>query len=116
MNAHHAVEDVARPRLVRLLQDALQQERVLGEPLVRLRHHVGQLQTVALLVRLSPLKRGRTKTGNGSRDNPEMQNRPSPLGARRDGQKGTFKSSQAFPERCTRRRRQKTVNNGFAED
>lgn len=104
MNTHHAVEDVACPRLVRLLQDALQQERVLGESLVGLRHHVGQLQTVALLVRLSPLKRGRTKTGNGSRNNLEMQNRPSPVGAQWDGQKGTFRSSQAFPECCTRRR------------
>lgn len=70
---HHAVEDVAGRRLVRLLQDALQQQRVLGESLVRLRHHVGQLQPVALLVRLSPLKPGRTKTGSGSREALETQ-------------------------------------------
>lgn len=63
VNPHHTVEDVTCPWLVRLLQDALQQERVLGESLVRLRHHIGQLQPITLLVRLPPLKRGGTKTG-----------------------------------------------------
>lgn len=57
MTPHHTVEGVACGQLVRLLQDALQQERVLGESLVRLRHHVGQLQPIALLVRLPPLRR-----------------------------------------------------------
>lgn len=64
LHPHHAVDDVAGRLLVRLLQDALQQEWILGQPLVRLGHHVGQLQTVALLVGLSPLKTSQTKTGN----------------------------------------------------
>lgn len=56
---HHVVEGVSRQRLVRLLEDTLEQQRVLGESLVGLGHHVGQFEPVALLVRLPPLD-GRT--------------------------------------------------------
>lgn len=61
---HHAVDDVTGRRLIRLLENALQQEGVLGQPLVGLGHHVGQLQTVTLLMCLSPLKAAETNTGN----------------------------------------------------
>ena len=59
---HHAADEVACRRLVRLLEDALQQQGVLGQPLVRLGQHVGQLQPVTLLVGLGPLERGQTQT------------------------------------------------------
>ena len=60
--AHHAADQVAGRRVVCLLQDALQQQGVLGEPLVGLGQHVGQLQPVTLLVGLCPLERGHTHT------------------------------------------------------
>lgn len=53
--AHHAAEGLAAGWLVRLLQHTLQQQGVLGQPLVWLHYHVSQLQSVTLLVRLSPL-------------------------------------------------------------
>lgn len=47
---------------------------------MRLRHHVGQLQAVALLVRLPPLNRSRTKTGNGTFNEPETRSRLTRIG------------------------------------
>ena len=69
--SHHVVDDVSGRRLVRLLQDPLQEEGVLGESLVRLGQHVGELQAVALLVRLGPLRQ--TKTGYQTFNEPESR-------------------------------------------
>ena len=54
--SHHAADSLAGVRLACLLQHTFQQQRVLGEPLVGLHQHVRQLQPVALLVRLRPLR------------------------------------------------------------
>lgn len=61
LNTHHVVEGVPRRRLVRLLENTFEQQRVLGESLVRFGHHVGQFQPVALLVLLPPLDRRQDK-------------------------------------------------------
>lgn len=58
---HHAADDVTGRGLVGLLQNALQQERVLGQSLVGLCQHVGELQAVALLMGLCPLNGVRPK-------------------------------------------------------
>lgn len=72
---HHAADNVAGRRLVGPLQDALQQEGIFGESLVRLGQHVGQLQTVALLMCLCPL--------NGAKQRQEVKHQ------RRGGARGS---------------------------
>jgi len=54
---YHAVDDVPGRRLVRLLENSLQEEWIFGQSLVRLRQHVGELLAVTLLMGLYPLNR-----------------------------------------------------------
>lgn len=58
---YHAADDVAGRRLVRLLENALQQEGVFGQSLMRLCQHISQLQTVALLIGLCPLNEAKQR-------------------------------------------------------
>lgn len=69
---YHGDDCLLGPWLLCLPQDRFEQQRVLGEPLVGLGQHVAQLQPLALLVLLSPL-RG-TGVGQG-----QSSGRPRPL-------------------------------------
>lgn len=54
-SGYHGDDGFLGPGLIRLPQHRLEQQWVLGEPLVGLGQHVAQLQPLALLVLLRPL-------------------------------------------------------------
>ena len=53
----HDDEVVPLPLVVRLLEDGLQEEGVLGQPLHRPHQDVEEAESVAILLRLAPLQR-----------------------------------------------------------